>query len=407
MQALSRLHPEAEFELVSHGAALERYRALAQAKGLVLKLVETKPDNYWRATLLRIRALRGSVRLAQLLGFRASFHYVVPKHILDNCDVLWFPWIHRHRLAKPATAPVVGSLHDTIHVHFENIIPKRHRADERETLHQWLASAARIVASSNGADERETLHQWLASAARIVVSSNATVATVTKSFQVSPERFSVIPVSGEHAKVSTVGELPSSWDWSMKPFLICPSNVAPHKNHEVLLEGVAAWGAKYPLVLTGEGADLLPPELGRRTGTIRRLAKAKGFEIGSSLIPLGYVSNEAYFGLLSRSWALIMPTLAEGGGSFPVYEAMMHGVPVVCSDIPVIREQILRTGGEVMWFNPHDPLDLAEKLNELEGDYQNHKERAKMYAGELNHRSWEDVASEYWSIFVSVAKGAG
>ena len=384
MQALSRLHPEAEFELVSHGAALERYHALAQAKGLDLKLTEAKPDNYWRATPRRIKALRGSARLTRLLGFGATFHYVVPKYILDNCDVLWFPWILRHRLAKPATAPVVGSLHDITHLHFENVIPKRHRADERETLHQWLASAARIV-----------------------VSSNATVATVTKSFQVIPERFSVIPLSGEHAKANTVGEPPSSWDWSMKPFLICPSNIAPHKNHEVLLEGVAAWGAKYPLVLTGDGADLLPPKHGRRTGILRRLAKAKGFEIGSSLIPLGYVSNEAYFGLLSRSWALIMPTLAEGGGSFPVYEAMMRGVPVVCSDIPVIREQILRTGGEVLRFNPHDPLDLAEKLNELEGDYQNHKERATRYAGELNPRSWQDVASEYWSIFVSVAKGAG
>jgi glycosyltransferase involved in cell wall biosynthesis len=383
MQALSRLHPEAEFELVSYGAALDRYRTLAQAKGLELKLTEAKPDNYWKATPRRIKALRGSARLARLLGFGATFHYVVPKYILDNCDVLWFPWIHRHRLAEPATAPVVGSLHDVTLLHFENVITKRHRADERETLHQWLASAARIV-----------------------VSSNATVATLTKSFQVIPQRFSVIPVSGQHAKVNTVGEIPSSWDWSMKPFLICPSNIAPHKNHEVLLEGVAAWGAKYPLVLMGEGADLLPPKHGR-TGSLKRLAKAKGFEIGNSLIPLGYVSNEAYFGLLSRSWALIMPTLAEGGGSFPIYEAMMHGVPVVCSDIPVIREQILRTGGEVLWFDPHDPLDLAEKLNELEGDYQNHKVRATRYAGELNHRSWEDVASEYWSIFVSVAKGAG
>jgi glycosyltransferase involved in cell wall biosynthesis len=383
LQALSRIHPEARFELVSHGAALSRYRTLAQAKGLHLRLIEAKPDNYWRVTPRRIKSVRGSGRLVRLLGFGATFHYVVPDEVLRNCNVVWFPWTQRHRFAEPAADRVVGSLHDATFFQFEGLIPGRMVADERETVQRWLASAARIV-----------------------VSSNATVSAVAEVFRAAPERFSVIPLSGEHARDGSVGQLPSDWDWVRKSFLICPANISLHKNHEVLLEGIAAWGFKHPLVLTGDGTDLLPPNRGR-TGQLRKFAGDKGFEIGSSLIPLGYTSDETFFGLLSRSWALVMPTLAEGGGSFPVYEAMVRGVPVVCSDIPVIREQIQRTGGKVLWFDPRDPRDLAKKLGQLEERHDYYKERATRYAGEMRHRSWRDVAEEYWGVFMSVAEREG
>lgn len=57
-----------------------------------------------------------------------------------------------------------------------------------------------------------------------------------------------------------------------------------------------------------------------------------------------------------------MPTLAEGGGSFPVREAVERGIPAVVSDIPVLREMIERLGGEVLWFDPHSPESLAASL---------------------------------------------
>lgn len=45
-----------------------------------------------------------------------------------------------------------------------------------------------------------------------------------------------------------------------------------------------------------------------------------------------------------------MPSFAEGFG-LPVVEALVHGLPVLCSDIPVFRE----VGGQVPEFI--DPLD--------------------------------------------------
>jgi glycosyltransferase involved in cell wall biosynthesis len=132
---------------------------------------------------------------------------------------------------------------------------------------------------------------------------------------------------------------------------------------------------------------------------ISALAERLGLRRGSSLIPLGYLDDSVYYALLNRAWALVMPTRAEGGGSFPVEEAVRSGVPVVCSGIPVMREHMDRLGAEVLWFDPADPDDLALRLRELEADYARYKRRAVEQIADLRRRSWRDVADDYWNAF--------
>jgi len=93
-----------------------------------------------------------------------------------------------------------------------------------------------------------------------------------------------------------------------------------------------------------------------------------------------------------------MPTLAEGGGSFPVLEAMLRGVPTVVSDIPVMREMVERVGGSVLWFDPRDPNALASQLRELERDYPRYKKAAVEQISTLRMRSWVDVANDYAAL---------
>jgi len=387
LRAFTQDHPEAEFEFVSYGAALARYRRLVDATGIKIRWREMKPQNYWWRRLT-FWGLMGLLPLPLgKLGRRAHLHHSVPGAVFDRCDVVWLPWLHGHRLPRSCACPVVGSFHDVISFQIKGGHPEVLLADEAETNRLWFASPARIV-----------------------VSSRVTQSALVELLGILPERVSVIPLSGEHAQTPPTTKMPPDWSWSQRPFLICPANTGLHKNHEVVLKGVAAWGARHPLVLTGRGTDLLRDPLGgRRFGRwsrrriLRKLAEARGLVIGNTLIPLGYVSNEAYYSLLTHAWALIMPTLAEGGGSFPVWEAMQLGVPVVCSDIPVMREQLARTGGEVLWFDPHDPNDLAKKLNDLEVNYEEYKTRAVGQVNALCHRSWKDVVDDYWSVFISVA----
>ena len=107
-----------------------------------------------------------------------------------------------------------------------------------------------------------------------------------------------------------------------------------------------------------------------------------------SLFGLGYLTDSDYYDLLEGAWALVMPTLAEGGGSFPVLEAMENGIPVVASDIPVMREMLDRFGGKILWFDPSDPGSLAATVAELESTYPAAKQAAVAQVGVIRPRSW-------------------
>jgi glycosyltransferase involved in cell wall biosynthesis len=396
LAALARRHPEARFELVSHGAALRSYRALLGTEGPVARYLDLPPLNQDRRELPRWLRVPLGGTLARLLGRRMEWTVEVPPAAVEGCDVAWFPWVHNHRIPPAVAARAVGSFHDAL----------------------WFTVMRPHQPADNLRDETATVRSWLDGPARMVVSARATAADVAREFGVPAERFPVVPVSGEHTFLSGAPRpLPAEWTWAEGEFLLCPANTSPHKNHEVLLRGVGAWGGRRPLVLTGGGTDLpeaqgfwwrralqragvLAPARGR---VLRRVAAEQGLRMGDSLVGLGYVSDPVYHALLHRAWALVMPTLGEGGGSFPVFEAMLAGVPVVCSDIAPLREQMERTGGEVLWFDPRDPAQLAARLAELEADYPALRDRARAQAATLRPRSWDHVADEYWTLFQAQA----
>ena len=369
LKALKARRDDVRIEFVSHGETLKKYRRVLGSEGVDVPTLDVRPRNMPPARTLGIP---GTSRLKQLLGCGTSW-YDVPDSALENCDVALFPWIHRHRIPGPGSSHVVGSFHDAIIFLWPNLMPDHFLEDERRTLRGWVESRARIV-----------------------VSSRTTLVTVLRLFQTQEDRFLLIPVAGSHMRVSSdngdVAKPPSQ-------ILLCPANISPHKNHEALFRGVAASGLRLPLVLTGHGTKLRV--LGGRQGQLRRLARSHGLRIGDSLIPLGYVSEEEYQNLLSRAWVVVMPSLMEGGGSFPVVEALHCGIPVVCSDIPVLREQISHTGGEVLWFNPHDPMDLAVKLRDLQENYETYKAKAVAQAP-LLRRTWKNVADEYWAVMEAI-----
>ena len=89
---------------------------------------------------------------------------------------------------------------------------------------------------------------------------------------------------------------------------------------------------------------------------LRELADELG--VAARVRLTGYLSDAE----LERLWKLaacaVFPTRAEGFG-MPVLEAMARGVPVVCSDIPVLRE----VGGDVpRYFDPADPASAAQAI---------------------------------------------
>ena len=362
---------DTRYQVVSHGPALERYRELLAGTPRI-DFADVPPANLWRLSTVMV-GIPGAGPLNWLLG-TPEVHFEVPAAVFEGCDRVWLPWLHQHRIPWRLAGKAVASLHDVIMLEFPRFFPAKWRHDEERTVRRWLSSSARIA-----------------------VSSHATVATVGRLFGVGPDRLRVIPLSGDHSRPPE-GSGRRDWPFLGRPFLHCPTNASPHKNLDVVLSGVAAWGAKHPLVLTGTRTDLWASGRDDRREHLRHLAEAAGLVRDRDLFALGYVDDAAYFHILERAWALLMPTLAEGGGSFPVWEALHAGVPVLCSDMPVMREMVERVGGEVLWFDPLRPDDLVARLTELERDYPRYRAIATARSRALRSRTWLDVAREYASF---------
>jgi len=77
-----------------------------------------------------------------------------------------------------------------------------------------------------------------------------------------------------------------------------------------------------------------------------------------SLRPLGFVTDEVLTVLYNNAKALIYPSLFEGFG-LPIIEAQAAGLPVICSDLPVLRE----IGGRgAVFVEPHSAESIAEAI---------------------------------------------
>jgi len=366
------------FEVVSHAGRLERYRSLID--GGQIGFADIPPRNEWRMRTF-FAGIPGAGPFNWILD-TPDFHYDVDPRVFEGCDLVWFPWMHRHRIPLELANRVVASLHDTIVVEFEELFPPR-----------W------------GPSERKTITRWLASGARIAVSSNATVSTLGRLFQSPPGRVSVIPLSAQHSRPEGRGAR-QPWPFASREYLLCPANTSRHKNHDVLLKGIGEIALRHPLVLTGEGSDLFADEVPRRQ-ELRRLAEEASLVRDQTIFGLGYLEDPDYYEILDSAWALVMPTLAEGGGSFPVWEAIHEGIPAVCSDIPVMREMVERVNGKVIWFDPQSPASLAGALTDLERNYPAHKAAAVAQVERLNVRTWDEVAQDYARLMQLAAAQRG
>jgi len=70
------------------------------------------------------------------------------------------------------------------------------------------------------------------------------------------------------------------------------------------------------------------------------------------------VGDQELFNLYGTAKIFVFPSLHEGFG-FPPLEAMAFGVPVVCSNVPTLREVC---GGHPIYFDPRNVHSIAKAL---------------------------------------------
>jgi glycosyltransferase involved in cell wall biosynthesis len=210
---------------------------------------------------------------------------------------------------------------------------------------------------------RETVRQ----ASLVIATTEATRRDIIETFAIPDNRVAFVPVACEPRR-RFAGVTPKSAPIA-GPFLLNPTNAAPHKGAEVMLEGYALLRRSRPecppLVLCGNDTERLSPTSRRPTATywsrVRRLVTRLGLRVGEDVYFLGYVDDAELMGLL-QSAAVVINSARHDNGTYALIEAHELGKPTVSSRYPAAVELYQRFRVPVTYFELESASSLAEAL---------------------------------------------
>jgi glycosyltransferase involved in cell wall biosynthesis len=137
------------------------------------------------------------------------------------------------------------------------------------------------------------------------------------------------------------------------PYFICSNQFWAHKNHETVLRAVRILKLKnipVTVLFTGKPYDNRNPDY---FPSLERFVVEH--ELQQSVKFLGFIDRAEQLLLMKNSYAIIQPSLFEGWSTV-VEDAKALDVPIVVSDIPVHREQLL---GYPLFFAEKDENKLS------------------------------------------------
>jgi glycosyltransferase involved in cell wall biosynthesis len=114
------------------------------------------------------------------------------------------------------------------------------------------------------------------------------------------------------------------------------------------------------------------------------------------------VRDKELIALRKRAELYVMAALKEGF-SLTALEGMTLGLPAILSDIDCHREVY---ESSVIYFNPYDPNDMAEKANKMLTDTKLREEYVKRGYEQVNKYDWIHAAKVTLGIFDDVLKRA-
>lgn len=175
---------------------------------------------------------------------------------------------------------------------------------------------------------------------------------------------------------------------SQGPFALYVGNIAQNKNPAVL--------AKALKLLELRGHTIPIYHVGR--DDLGLLADAqKAVDLQNPIRFLGTASNALLAEAYNGARCLVNTSLDEGF-CLPVLEAQSRGLPVVCSDIPVLREV---AGDGALFFDPNDPAVLADRLAAIFTDERLRAQTAERALKNAALFSWKRAATETEAVFRS------
>ena len=321
-------------------------------------------------TLRHIESYRcGDSDATRLLAMAqaAALPRVAARDVPAGLDLVHYPVT----VPIPATpVPRIVALHDVQHHDLPDLFSRGERAYRRWAYDRAARTADQVITGTEHARGR-----------------------IVDVLGVSPEHIEVVYHGIDHQRFTP----------SAKPederlerlgmperFLVYPANLWPHKNHERLLEALAALrDRELHLVLTGQEYD--------RLGALRRRADALG--VGSRVHHLGHVTAQTLAGLYRRAQAMVFPSLYEGFGAPPL-EAMACGCPVACSDAASLPEVC---GDAALPFDARSVESISVAVGRVTADSELRERLREAGLARARSFTWHGSADRHRAIYARVA----
>ncbi len=229
-----------------------------------------------------------------------------------------------------------------------------------------------------------TYLQRLVRARRVIAISRATADDLTRMLGIEPRRIRVVHL-GVPPAPPPAGAVPDG------PYVLYANGIEPHKNPRLAVEAVART-RDVRLVMAGVWSD-------RRLRRLRAHAAACG--AGGRVDWRGYVDAAELAALRAGAVAVLVPSRREGFG-LPVLEAMAAGTPVLCADIPALRE-VSGDGGVLL--DPDDADAWAAAIERLAADPAERAALAERGRAQAAGFSWERAARETVAVWREALAG--
>jgi glycosyltransferase involved in cell wall biosynthesis len=253
-----------------------------------------------------------------------TFYVQASPNNLDKPDLI-------RSILKRERARLICLVHDLIPLEFPEYARQDGAAKHAVRIGTVVDHAAGIV--TNSAATLSSLQPWIARSGR---------APITK-----------VAHLGTHIP-TTLDQIASS----ERPTFVCVGTIEPRKNHLLLLNLWRRFAQE-------RGPSNIPKlvVVGRRgwenEQIVDMLERCPALQ--DCVEERGRVTDSEAIALIAGAQALLMPSFAEGYG-MPVTEALTLGVPVVCSDLPALRE----AGGRVpLYLDPLDGPGWARAIDDL------------------------------------------
>jgi len=301
---------------------------LARLLGRSLTVLASRPD----AAI--VRALIGGepeLLTVNARPYRLAEQSLLPLSLLRaDLDLIHFPH-YNLPLVKP------GHFVVTVHDLFPFQFPEIHSGPLPRAVNQMLMRNA------------------VRRAERIITPSAATALAVKQNFPASADRVLSIPEAADdrfQAARNPEGE--AAWQVRLgirPPYVFYLGQWKAYKNLPMLLDAFKMLRRTHPnaqLVIAGD--DPRHPEVRQAAAVLPE---------GSVVLP-GRLPESAVPDLYRGAAVVVLPSKAEGFG-LPVIEAMACGVPVICSDLPVLHEL---ADGVATFCDPNDPDAFARAIGQ-------------------------------------------